>query len=131
MTLTPQAVALVRSTFRLLEPKSNVAALAFYQRMLAASPALRACLADNIEAESQRFMDVLRMAADLADRPELLRARLGRARLLPASFGLEGAGPVDEALLWSMGATLGSDFTPEARAAWATLVGPMMGSRSS
>ena len=126
MTLTPQEVALVRSTFRLLEPKSNVAALAFYQRILAASPSLRPSLAENLDSEAERLMSLLRLVSDLADQPEVLRARLGGgARLLPRGARFDAVRGVDEALLWSLGATLGGEFTPAARAAWAALVGAM------
>ena len=122
MKLSPREVELVRSTFALLEPKSGVAALAFYQRLFALDPSLRALVRGDIEAEAAQLMSLLRAATELADQPSALRVQLLRpgARLLRA--GAEQRAPVGEALLWSLGVTLGREFTPAARAAWATLV---------
>lgn len=122
MKLSPREVELIRSTFALLEPKSGVAALAFYQRLFALAPSLRALVRGDIEAEAEQLMSLLRAVTDLADQPQALRARLAGpdARLLRA--GAEQRAPVGEALLWSLGATLGREFTPEARAAWAALL---------
>lgn len=125
MKLTPHQVELVRTTFALLEPKSNVAALAFYQRLFALDPSLRVLVrSDNLDAEAEHWMALLRAASDLADQPRALQARFTRddTRLLRVSTARDQQAVVKEALLWSLGSTLGREFTPEARAAWETLV---------
>jgi hemoglobin-like flavoprotein len=125
MKLSQRETELVRSTFALVEPKFQIAALAFHQRLFAISPALRSRLRSNIDAESEGLMELLRAVVDFADRPAVLRTILADPDIGCASYG---AGPeyhqvVGEALLWSLGMTLGQDFTPEARAAWAALHG--------
>lgn len=122
MKLSPREVELVRSTFALLEPKSGVAALVFYQRLFAVKPALRTLVRGDIEAEAAQLMVLLRAVTELADQPQALRAKLTGpgARLWHA--GATHGAPVGEVLLWSLEATLGPQFTPEARAAWAALV---------
>ena len=125
MKLTVQQVGLIRSTFALLEPKSGVAALAFYQRLFSLDPSLRALVrGDNIDAETEQWMTLLRAATDLADQPRELQAKFTRdgTRLLYPSAGQDNRAAVGEALLWSLGTTLGREFTPEARAAWMALV---------
>jgi hemoglobin-like flavoprotein len=124
MKLTPQQVELIRSTFALLEPKSGVAALAFFQRLFALDPRLRALISGDIDAEAEQLMTLLRAATTLADQPRALQAKFARdgSRLFHPSAGQENRAVVGEALLWSLGTTLGREFTTEARVAWAALV---------
>lgn len=124
MKLTPPQVELIRSTFALLEPKSGVAALAFFQRLFTLDPNLRALISGDIDAEAGQLMTLLRAATNLADQPRALQAKFARdgRRLFHQGEGQASRAAVGEALLWSLGATLGREFTPEARVAWATLV---------
>ena len=134
MKLSARETDLVRSTFALVEPKFQIAALAFHQRLFAISPDLRSRLRSNIDSESQELMAMLCVVVDFADRPAVLRTLLADPDFGCASYD---AGPayhqvVGEALLWSLAMTLGQDFTPEARAAWAelhALVGEMLRNR--
>jgi hemoglobin-like flavoprotein len=123
MKLSPRETELVRSTFALVEPKFQIAALAFHQRLFALSPALRSRLRSNIDAESEELMALLRVVVDFADRPAMLRTVLADPDVGCASYdaGAEYHEVVGEALLWSLAMTLGQSFTPEARAAWAEL----------
>lgn len=123
MKLSPRETELVRSTFALVEPKFQIAALAFHQRLFALSPALRSRLRSNIDAESEELMALLRVVVDFADRPAMLRTVLADPGVGCASYdaGAEYHEVVGEALLWSLAMTLGQAFSPEARAAWANL----------
>lgn len=127
MKLSPREVELIRSTFALLEPKSGVAALAFYQRLFTLDPSSRELVRGDIEVEARRLMGLLREAAELADQPQALRTRFaGAGARLFRGDGVRLSAPVEEALLWSLGMTLGRDFTPEARNAWVALVAAVM-----
>ena len=123
MNLSPRQIELVRSTFTLLEPKASVAVLAYYQKLCALNPGLRAQLQSHLDDESTRLMELLRAAADLADQPGRLRAMLARPGSGCASYDAGGVHHAEsgEALLWSLSTTLGKEFTPEARGAWAAL----------
>lgn len=124
MKLTPHQVELIRSTFALLEPKSGVVALAFFQRLFALDPSLRELISSDIDAEADELMRLLRAATTLADQPRALQAKFARedTRLFKLGAWQDNREAVGEALLWSLGTTLGREFTPEARVAWATLV---------
>ena len=123
MKLSLRQIELVRSTFALMESKSRVVPLAFYQRLFTLNPSLRPQRRFDIDAESDRFMALLKTAADFADRPQLLRAMLGEREKSGASFGPVGEqhSIAGEALLWALATTLGREFTPEARVAWSEL----------
>ena len=123
MNLSLRQIELVRSTFTLLEPKAPVAVLAYYQKLCALNPALRGQLQSHLDDESARLMALWRAAADFADQPGRLRAMLARPGSGCASYDAGGAHHAEsgEALLWSLATTLGKEFTPEARGAWAAL----------
>lgn len=123
MKLSPRQIELVRTTFALLEPKARVAALAYFQRLFTLNPALRSQLGADLDAESDQLMALLREATDCADQPKRLQTLMTAPHRCCASFDVGGAhhGETGEALLWSLGTTLGHEFTPEARVAWAQL----------
>jgi hemoglobin-like flavoprotein len=123
MNLSPRQIVLVRSTFALLEPKGQVAALAFLQKLFSLRPALQRQMPHEIESESRQLMSLLRVAADFADEPETLKLYLAKASRTALSYDPGGAHHAEagEALLWSLATTLGENFTPEVRKAWADL----------
>jgi hemoglobin-like flavoprotein len=124
MKLTPQQVALIRATFALLEPKSGVAGLAFFQRLFALDPSLRALISGDIDAEADELMRLLRAVTTLADQPRALQVKFAREDmpLFKSGAWRDHRETVGEALLWSLGTTLGREFTPEARVAWVALM---------
>ena len=120
LTLTTKQQRLVKASFRKVERISDIAALSFYQRLFVLDPSLRALFHADIEAQSKKLMQALKMVAEGIDRlPELLPAieSLGRRHL---HYGVkdEHYATVGKALLWSLEQALGQDFTEEA-AAWA------------
>ena len=123
MNLSPRQIEVLRSTFALLEPKSRIAALAYYQKLCALNPALRPRLEHDLDEESEKLVALWRAAADFADRPGLLQAMLAVPGRGCASYdaGGENHAATGEALLWSLATTLGKEFTPEAHGAWAAL----------
>lgn len=123
MNLSARQIELLRTTFALLEPKARVAALAYYQRLFALNPTLLLQSERELETESERLLKLLQEATALADRPQQLRALLARPGGGCASYDAGGRNHdvAGEALLWSLSTTLGREFTPEARTAWAGL----------
>jgi len=123
MILTPRQIALVESTFALLKPKATVAALAFYQRLFALDPALRALFHHDIEAQAEKLMAMLGLATQMLEQPAMLEPLLLQLGQRHVNYGVQPAhyATVGSALLWSLQATLGDAFTPEARQAWTAL----------
>ena len=81
---------------------------------------------------TMQLMNLLRAATALADQPLALQAKFARdgTRLFHPEAGQGNRAAVDEALLWSLGTTLGREFTPEARVAWAALMSAATESRA-
>jgi len=118
-------IALVRSSFALVQPIASEAAALFYDNLFRADPTLRQLFKGDMTHQGQRLMGMIGSALQLLDRPAALLpvlrslgARHAGYRVRPQHYDTVGA-----ALLLTLDQGLGSAFTPEARAAWTELYG--------
>ena len=121
--MTPHQIQLIRRTFGLVAPIANIAALAFYKRLFELDPSLRYLFRSDIEEQATKLMQMLAAAVRLLEKPETLvpvLEDLGR-RHVHDGVRDEHYDTVGEALLWMLAETLGTDFSPAAREAWASL----------
>ena len=123
--LTPQtshlAPHIVRRTFALIEPRAEVMALVFYQRLFALDPSLRALFSTDIDEQGQKLVQMLGGAVALLDQPFALGPSLEALGRRHVGYGVEVRHYeiVGEALLGALEECLGSGFTREAMDAWA------------
>ena len=123
MQVTPHQVQLIRQTFALVEPRAEVMALVFYQRLFALDPSLRPLFRTNIDEQGQKLMQMLGVAVALLEQPFALEPCLEALGRRHAGYGVEDRhyDTVGEALLATLAECLGSAFTPEVLTAWAAL----------
>jgi nitric oxide dioxygenase len=119
--MTPEQVALVRTSFAEVAPIADEAAALFYDRLFRLDPALRPLFRTDLHAQGRALMGMLRVAVHGLDRlDELVPAvqALGRRH---AAYGVRPAhyATVGAALLATLEQGLGPAFTAETRAAWA------------
>jgi hemoglobin-like flavoprotein len=116
--LTPH---IIRRTFALIEPRSEVMALIFYQRLFALEPSLRPHFSTDIDEQGEKLMQMLSVSVALLDRPCALVPSLEALGSRHASYGVEDRhyDIVGRALLGALEECLGSAFTHEVMAAWA------------
>jgi len=112
--------ALVRATFAKIAPISDQAGAMLYERMFAIDPGLRRLFAIDIETQGAKLMAVLKIAiANLHRLDEIMPTvrELGRRH---AQYGVKDrdydTGGI--ALLATLEAALGDEFTPAVRTAW-------------
>jgi len=119
--MTPHQIHTIRQTFALIEPRAEVMALIFYQRLFALDPSLRPLFRGNIEDQGQKLVQMLGVAVALLDQPFALEPSLEVLGRHHASYGVEDRhyDIVGEALLDTLGECLGRAFTREAMDAWA------------
>ena len=124
-TMTPHQIHLVRSSFEPLKPLASTVAQAFYAQLFARDPALRALFRGDMAEQGGRLMQMIGAAIDLLDRPTSLRPVLLNLGRHHAGYGVVHAhyACVGAALLDTLAAGLGEQFTPEVREAWATMYG--------
>ena len=124
--MTPHQIHLIRSSFEPLKPLAATVAEAFYAQLFARDPALRALFrgGDMIE-QGARLMQMLSAAIELLDRPNSLTPVLLKLGQRHAGYGVVDThyASVGAALLDTLAAGLGEQFTPELREAWSTMYG--------
>jgi hemoglobin-like flavoprotein len=129
--MTPQQIALVRSTFSGLAPASGEVAALFYARLFALDPSLRPLFRGSMEEQGGKLMQVLSAAVAGLDRIGLLLPQLHALGRRHADYGVADHhyDTVGAALLDTLARGLGDDFTPAVRDAWlaayTTLAGAM------
>jgi len=130
--MTPNEIALVRQGFDHIAPTGEAVGLAFYDRLFALDPSLRALFRGDIRTQVGHLMAALGMVvrsldnlAPVLERIQALGRRHGGYGVQPQHFATVGA-----AFLATLDAGLGDAFTADARAAWTrayeTLAGAMI-----
>ena len=86
-------------------------------------PSLRYLFRSDIEEQATKLMQMLAAAVRLLEKPETLVPVLEDLGRIHVHYGVrdEHYDTVGEALLWMLAETLGTDFSPAAREAWASL----------
>ena len=112
--------ALVRATFAKIAPISDQAGAMLYERMFAIDQGLRRLFAIDIETQGAKLMAVLKIAiANLHRLDEIMPTvrELGRRH---AQYGVKDRDYDTSgiALLATLEAALGDEFTPAVRTAW-------------
>ncbi len=95
----------------------------FYRRFFELAPQTRALFPSDLDGQYLSLMNMISALVGALDSRELFQSMTTHSGLQHARFG---AKPVHfrafgDALLWCFEQQLGSAFTPELRAAWATL----------
>jgi hemoglobin-like flavoprotein len=122
MSMTPQQIELVQSTFRNIEPMSTTAAEIFYKRLFEIEPATAALFKGDIRQQGQNFMQALAVAVGGLSSLSTLVPMIQRLGLRHAGYGVraEHYESVRQALLWMLALTLQDAYTEEVRSSWST-----------
>ncbi|MBL8523636.1 MAG: hemin receptor [Betaproteobacteria bacterium] len=125
--MTPQHIALVRSSFAEVSPIADSAAKLFYSRLFELDPGLRRLFKSNIEAQGSKLMNMITAAVCLLDQPEKLMPVVRNLGQRHTAYGVEDHHyeTVGAALLWTLEKGLGAAFTPEVENAWAAVYGTL------
>jgi len=119
--MTPEKIALVRSSWQQVLPIKDSAALLFYGRLFELDPSLRRLFRGDMVEQGRKLMTVIHMVVSSLDNlAPLLGAveDLGRRHV---AYGVTEAhyDTVGSALIWTLGKGLGEQFTPTVEGAWA------------
>jgi hemoglobin-like flavoprotein len=119
--MTPERIALVRSSWQQVLPIRDTAAQLFYGRLFELDPSLRGLFKGDMAEQGRKLMTMINtIVTSLDNLAPLLGAveDMGRRHV---AYGVTEAhyDTVGSALLWTLGQGLGEQFTPPVEAAWA------------
>jgi hemoglobin-like flavoprotein len=118
--MTPEKIALVRSSWQQVLPIRDTAAQLFYGRLFDLDPSLRGLFKGDMAEQGRKLMTMINTVVTSLDNlaPLLVAVEdLGRRHV---AYGVTEAhyDTVGSALLWTLGQGLGEQFTPPVEAAW-------------
>jgi len=121
--MTPGHIRTVQSTWVKLLPIKDSAAQLFYERLFETDPSLRALFQSDMRQQGEKLMQVIDAAVNGLSRLERIIAVIQELGRRHADYGVKDHhyATVGAALLWTLGKSLGAEFTPEAKDAWATV----------
>jgi hemoglobin-like flavoprotein len=118
--MTPEKIALVRSSWQQVLPIKDTAAQLFYGQLFELDPSLRSLFKGDMAEQGRKLMTMINMVVMSLDQlgPILGAVEdLGRRHV---AYGVTEAhyDTVGSALLWTLGKGLGEQFTPAVAEAW-------------
>jgi hemoglobin-like flavoprotein len=118
--MNPTEILLVQDSFRKVLPISEQAAALFYARLFELDPSLRAMFRGEMSEQGRKLMTMIATAVSSLTRLETLVPVVRQLGARHSGYGVreEHYATVGAALLWTLEKGLGSEFTPEVRAAW-------------
>ncbi|MBV7297163.1 globin family protein [Enterovibrio paralichthyis] len=124
MSLTQKQITLIQNSFKKVEPISLQAAQIFYETLFSYDPSLKALFKGDMKLQGRKLMAMLHAAVNGLDDLESLVPVLHDLADRHVKYGVKKSHftPVGNALLHTLKAGLGDDFTPEVREAWVTLL---------
>jgi hemoglobin-like flavoprotein len=121
--MTPEHIDTVQSTWLKVLPIRDAAAQLFCERLLQMDPSLRGLIRGDTRQQGARIMRVVDATVNGLTRLERVVPLLEELGRRYASHGVKDDhyATVGAALLWSLAQALGTEFTPKAKVAWATV----------
>jgi hemoglobin-like flavoprotein len=121
--MTPEHVRIVQSTWVKVLPVKDTAAQLFYERLFEIDPSLRALFRSDMRQQGEKLMHLIDAAVNGLSRLERIVSAIQELGRRHADYGVKDHhyATVGAALLWTLGKSLGAEFSPEAKDAWATV----------
>lgn len=118
--MTPEKIALVQGSWEKVKPISEKAAELFYAKLFELNPAYRDLFPEDMTEQGRKLMAMINTAVNSLNNLEAVVPAVEEMGKRHVGYGVTDADydVVAEALLWTLGAGLGDDFTDEVKAAW-------------
>ncbi len=123
--MTPEQKTLVQESFEKVAPISEQAAAIFYGKLFELDPSLKPMFKGDIEEQGRKLMTMLGTAVRSLDNLEGLVPVVQKLGVRHVGYGVKTShyATVGAALLDTLAAGLGEDFTPEVKEAWTVVYG--------
>ena len=120
MSLTTRQIQLIQQSFAKVEPIADKAAEIFYGKLFEFDPSLRPMFKTDLKSQGKKLMSVLKVAVNGLNDLSALVPVLQTLAKRHVQYGVkvDDYTPVGNALIYTLGAGLGKDFTAETKEAW-------------
>ncbi len=127
--MTPEQVALVRSSFAKVVPIKETAADLFYTRLFELDPSLKPLFKGDMKEQGLKLMTMIGTAVGGLDRLDSIVPAVQALGRRHADYGVQDKhyDTVASALLWTLEQGLGAAFTPDVKSAWTSAYGVLAG----
>ncbi len=118
--MTPESIALVKSSWQQVLPIQKAAAELFYGRLFELDPALRPLFKGDMSEQGRKLMAMINTVVMSLDRLGSMLGAIEDLGRRHVAYGVTEAhyDTVGSALLWTLGKGLGEQFTAPVEAAW-------------
>lgn len=122
--MTPAQKQLVCESFPAVREMLEPLSLLFYGRLFELNPALRPMFRSDIAVQGRKLMDMLTAVIDNLDHLEDLAPAIRAMGQRHVGYGvqLEHYDAVKTALIWALGQALDTEFYPEIKTAWSSVI---------
>jgi len=118
--MTPKQIELVQSSWAKVKPISEKAAELFYGKLFELNPAFRELFSEDMTEQGRKLMAMINTAVNSLNNLTAVVPAVQEMGKRHVGYGVkdEDYDVVGEALLWTLGAGLGDDFTDAVKTAW-------------
>jgi len=119
--MTPEKIALVRSSWQQVLPIKDTAAQLFYGQLFELDPSLRSLFKGDMVEQGRKLMTMINMVVISLDKLGPILETIEDMGRRHVAYGVTEAhyDTVGSALIWTLGQGLGEQFTPAVENAWA------------
>lgn len=119
--MTPENIALVKTSWQQVLPIQKAAAELFYGRLFELDPSLRPLFRGDMAEQGRKLMTMINTVVMSLDRLGPMLGAIEDLGRRHVAYGVTDAhyDTVGSALLWTLGKGLGEQFTLAVQAAWA------------
>jgi hemoglobin-like flavoprotein len=125
--MTSAQIALVQTSYKIIEPVAADVARTFYARLFEIDPSLRAMFRGDMEEQGRKLMQMIGYAVGALRHIDKIVPAVEDLGRRHAGYGVtdEHYLKVAAALLWTLTKCLGATFTPEMCEAWIAVYGAL------
>jgi len=118
--MTPEKIALVRSSWQQVLPIKDTAAQLFYGQLFELDPSLRGMFKGDMVEQGRKLMAMINTVVNSLDNLGPILERIEEMGRRHVAYGVTEAhyDTVGSALIWTLGKGLGEQFTPAVKDAW-------------
>lgn len=121
--MSPEDVERIQDSFQQIAPVQGAAGAQLYDRLFSHDPTLRPLFKHDMGEQGERIMETIALAVRQLDNPYALRTGLQELGARHRDYGVRAQdySTMQAAFLEMLQTRLGTRFTQELRAAWATM----------